>query len=299
MTGTGAPGPNLGFTTGWTDHDDHWGDALNASGLLADTVVMCAVESIGLVTPPTGVIGKRYVVGVSATGAWSGKDAQVAVFYQSAWVFYPAKVGWRIYNKADNKLYLYGTSAVWTNEMSTGYSPFAGQTAWTTSTAYTAGPPASYITINASSYICLVAHTSGTFATDLAAGKWGIVALAGAANSIYDLSIFVQGQPVIGQHIYSVVQARPTQMAANLAGSVGRTNTNPTGTPAFDIKKRTAGVSTTCATVSISSSGVFTFTTVAGAAINFAAGDSIEIFAPLAFDATMADIAFTLALIRL
>lgn len=296
---TGAPGPNLGFSIGWVDHDDHWGDALNASGLLVDTLVMCAVESMNAATPPTGVLGKRYVVGPSATGLWSGKDGQVAVFYQSAWVFYPPGVGWRIYNKADSKLYIYTVSAVWANEMSTGYSPFAGQTAWATATAYTAGAPASYVSHIDSSYICLVSHTSGTFATDLAAGKWGVVALAGAANSIYDLSIFVQGQPTVGQHIYSVVQARPTQMPANLTGSVGRVDVNPSATAAFDVKQRIGGVSTTRATISISSSGVFTFTTVSGAAVTFAAGDSIEIFAPSTFDATMAGIAFTLALLRL
>jgi hypothetical protein len=51
--------------------------------------------------------------------------------------------------------------------------------AWVTAHSYVAGPPADYVTINGSSYMCLVAHMSGVFATDLAAGKWGLVAQKG------------------------------------------------------------------------------------------------------------------------
>lgn len=51
-----------------------------------------------------------------------------------------------------------------------GLSP---ATAWVTSTAYAAGVN---VAINGLVYRCLVAHTSGVFATDLAAGKWVFVA---------------------------------------------------------------------------------------------------------------------------
>lgn len=47
------------------------------------------------------------------------------------------------------------------------YYPTA--TVWATTTAYTAG---SYAINNATRYLCAIAHTSGTFATDLSAGKW-------------------------------------------------------------------------------------------------------------------------------
>lgn len=46
-------------------------------------------------------------------------------------------------------------------------------TPWATATAYTT---TSYVSINGKFYVCAVAHTSGTFATDLAAGKWTLVA---------------------------------------------------------------------------------------------------------------------------
>lgn len=44
-------------------------------------------------------------------------------------------------------------------------------TAWVTATAYVVGDVA-MITSTGNCYRCLVAHTSGTFATDLAASKW-------------------------------------------------------------------------------------------------------------------------------
>lgn len=51
--------------------------------------------------------------------------------------------------------------------------------AWLTATSYVVGPPASLVSNAGASYECLITHTSGTFATDLAAGKWGLVAAAG------------------------------------------------------------------------------------------------------------------------
>ena len=47
------------------------------------------------------------------------------------------------------------------------YSPTA--TTWATTTAYAAGD---YAINSAVRYLCAIAHTSGTFATDLAASKW-------------------------------------------------------------------------------------------------------------------------------
>ncbi|MCS3895581.1 hypothetical protein M2171_004714 [Bradyrhizobium japonicum USDA 38] len=61
----------------------------------------------------------------------------------------------------------------------TGATPLLPVAAWVTATVYAVGPPASYVTNGGSSYMCLTSHTSGTFATDLAAGKWGLVSQKG------------------------------------------------------------------------------------------------------------------------
>jgi hypothetical protein len=42
-------------------------------------------------------------------------------------------------------------------------------TDWATTTVYSVG---NYVQTGAIIYKCIVAHTSGTFATDLSAGKW-------------------------------------------------------------------------------------------------------------------------------
>lgn len=47
---------------------------------------------------------------------------------------------------------------------------------WQTGQNYVIGPPASFVQKDGSSYQCLVAHTAGVFATDAAAGKWGLIA---------------------------------------------------------------------------------------------------------------------------
>lgn len=57
-------------------------------------------------------------------------------------------------------------------------SVFIWRGAWVTSTAYILN---NMVSVGFSSYICIVAHTSGVFATDLAAGKWEILA-QGSAN---------------------------------------------------------------------------------------------------------------------
>lgn len=55
-------------------------------------------------------------------------------------------------------------------------SGFTWSGSWTTARAYTVG---TVVENGGTSYICIVAHTSGTFATDLAAAKWQLVATSG------------------------------------------------------------------------------------------------------------------------
>jgi hypothetical protein len=52
---------------------------------------------------------------------------------------------------------------------------------WLTGTAYAKGD---VVLQNSLVYVCIVAHTSGVFADDLAAGKWGQVTASSAASTI-------------------------------------------------------------------------------------------------------------------
>ena len=55
--------------------------------------------------------GDRYIVGPSATGAWSGHDDDIAEYSESAWEFYTPAEGWRVDIKDENVVYRYsGTS---------------------------------------------------------------------------------------------------------------------------------------------------------------------------------------------
>lgn len=72
----------------------------------------------------------------------------------------------------DTSLYRYtpSTSTLTFNSQPKTYSPVA--TAWVTLTAYALGD---YVTSSSLRYICSIAHTSDTFATELAAYKWKLM----------------------------------------------------------------------------------------------------------------------------
>ncbi|MHC2241476.1 hypothetical protein [Bradyrhizobium elkanii] len=68
---------------------------------------------------------------------------------------------------------------------STGPLPWLQTATWATGQNYVVGPPASVVVhpINKNIYQCLVAHVSGTFATDLAAGKWRLIGQSAAEGT--------------------------------------------------------------------------------------------------------------------
>lgn len=64
-----------------------------------------------LTAPPGGESkGDRYIVGPSATGAWSGEDGNIAVYNGSGWDFTDKQEGMRVYVKDEDTVYEYITS---------------------------------------------------------------------------------------------------------------------------------------------------------------------------------------------
>lgn len=60
-----------------------------------DATVQLSVEALDTATPPgTTTAGDRFIVGTGATGAWAGQEGAVAVYEDSAWMFYPPQNGW-------------------------------------------------------------------------------------------------------------------------------------------------------------------------------------------------------------
>ena len=77
-----------------------------------DATGSCYFISMTLATPPTSPVeGDTYLVGTSATGAWSGYDGKIAYYVGGAWRFYAPFAGLVAYNVADGKRYFYTGSA--------------------------------------------------------------------------------------------------------------------------------------------------------------------------------------------
>lgn len=112
----------------------------------------------------------------------------------------------------------------------------------------------------------------------------------GAVGTAYDMPVMFGGTPLTVEVLGRFKIPRVVNWLANLAGSVGSVETNPTAV--FDIDVRDDGAS--IGTISISTGGVFTFTTSGGTAKVLAAGSKVEFVAPVSTDGTVADITFSI-----
>lgn len=80
-----------------------------------DALVHLSVEDKDLTAPPTTVladVGKSWIVGASATGAWAGKDGQIALCTAAdTWRYLVPKEGWRADVRDEDIAYRYTGSA--------------------------------------------------------------------------------------------------------------------------------------------------------------------------------------------
>lgn len=83
---------------------------INSAYQNVDALVHLSVEDKDLTAPPAHVQGNLYIVGGSATGAWSGEDDNIAQSYNSAWYFYTPIKGFFCYVKDEDELYFYNGS---------------------------------------------------------------------------------------------------------------------------------------------------------------------------------------------
>ncbi|WP_243367597.1 DUF2793 domain-containing protein [Microvirga solisilvae] len=73
-----------------------------------DALVQLAVKERGRNSPPaTPAEGDRYLVGNAATGAFTGKDATIALFDLGAWRFFAPRPGWRVFVEAEGALIVF------------------------------------------------------------------------------------------------------------------------------------------------------------------------------------------------
>lgn len=100
--------------------------------------------------------------------------------------------------------------------------------------------------------------------------------VAAASDDDYEVILTYVGTPGAQAWMGGMEFKRAVDFPANFTGSGGSVVTNPGST--FDIDVQKNGVST--GTISISTVGVFTFTTSGGAAVSFADGDTIDFYGP-------------------
>lgn len=115
----------------------------------------------------------------------------------------------------------------------------------------------------------------------------------GAPNLVaqpYDMLSGLPGKPGAGAIVLLFTAVRAVSLPANFAGAYGSCGNNPTATATYTVLKNGSSIGT----ISISTSGVFTFATTGGSAQSLAAGDRITATAPSTQDATLSDVAFTL-----
>ena len=151
---------------------------------------------------------------------------------------------------------------------------------------------------NATGMTVTVKNATGA-TVDVPAGKQALVhasgtgvTLVGAAltDGVYDFGMTALATPEAGALLGKVVLPHAVNLPANFTGARGHVETNPTAS--FDIMITRNG--TSIGTVTIATSGAFSFATSGAAAVALAPGDVIRFVAPGTADATIAGIALTL-----
>lgn len=85
-----------------------------------------SVKSKTLTAPPgSPSIGDSYIVAVAATGAWAGKDNQIATYSSRSWLFSASPEGRHVYNEADGAFWYINESGSWIR--GPGSLPFASE----------------------------------------------------------------------------------------------------------------------------------------------------------------------------
>lgn len=115
-------GGNLGLTWGFIAHEDGWGTSYDTNFRNLDAITHLAILEILSAPPVTPAAEDRYIVGPTATGAWTGQEDKIAVWTKLEdpdtrdWVFLTPKEGWRAWNVDTQTWYQYD-GAAWNEDV--------------------------------------------------------------------------------------------------------------------------------------------------------------------------------------
>lgn len=104
---------------------------------MLDVIVQLSALSRTLTAPPgSPVDGDTYIIGSGATGAWAGRDLNIAARQAGAWRIYIPRVGWQSYVVAEGAMMVWdgsawvasggGSSGVSLEDLRTGVVPLLG-----------------------------------------------------------------------------------------------------------------------------------------------------------------------------
>lgn len=101
--------PVSGLEYGWDPNTENFAAGMDANLLkIGRALGQLSVIDRDLTSPPgSPAAGDRYIVGPGASGDWTGRDDEVAVWDGAAWVFYPPSVGWQAYIEDEEVLAIY------------------------------------------------------------------------------------------------------------------------------------------------------------------------------------------------
>jgi len=80
--------------------------------LIVDCLLHCAIEDQQSGPPATPADGQAWLIGTTATGAWSGHDDQIALRQLGQWLFVAPRDGMRVLNKTTGQ-WLGRVSGTW------------------------------------------------------------------------------------------------------------------------------------------------------------------------------------------
>ena len=121
-----------------------------------------------------------------------------------------------------------------------------------------------------------------------------LIALAASAvGGLYDIGLFIPGQPAASAMVFQFVVPRAISFPVNLVGSLAKAGAAATSAALFTLRRNGSNVGA----VDFAAGAATATFTLAGGAV-FAAGDVLEILAPSPQDATLADVSITLSASR-
>lgn len=105
--------PNLGLVHTFGLGFSTWNAEMDTNLKLLGAIVQVSVIDRNLTAPPGGEsAGDRYIPASLATGAWAGREDDIALWDGSSWVFYTPKKGWRCYVE-DEDLNIVWDASTW------------------------------------------------------------------------------------------------------------------------------------------------------------------------------------------